>query len=144
MNKWGEIGRFNHVDKLYILSTFKVDNIHDKEKLYCPSFCFEISTKSAKKTRDKKLSKLDMKFSLLSEGTKNLTLIRQVVKTVKEYLELYPTDFVYLGYYGYGREQDKRFKLYSYVMKQLGYEIHHHNKRVRYWDSATTFYKKIF
>jgi hypothetical protein len=143
MNKWGEIGRFNHDDKLFILSTFKKENIHDKENLYCPSFSFEISTKSAKKTRDKKLSKLDMKFSLLSEGNKNLILIRQVIQTVKTYLQLYPTEFVYLGYYGYGREQDKRFKTYSYVMKQLGYEIHKHYKRESYWDSAYTFYKKI-
>lgn len=142
MNRWGEIGRFNHDDKLYILSTFKMENVHDKENLYCPSFTFEISTKTAKRTRDKKLSKTDMKFSLLSEGKKNLILIRQVIKTVKTYLELYPTEFVYLGYYGYGREPLKRFKTYSYVMKQFGYEIHKHYKGKGYWDNSYTFYKR--
>ncbi len=142
MNKWGEIARYNHEGKLYILSTFKQENRYDKEKLYCTSFCFEISTKTAKKSRDKKLSKIDKKFSLLDDDSKNFSLIRKVIRSICEYLEKYPTDYIYLIYYGRYREEDKRFKLYSYVMSHLGYNILEHVKSKSWWEQGYSYYVK--
>lgn len=142
MNKWGEIARYNHAGKLYILSVFKQENPHDKENLYCPAFCFEISNKTGKKTRDKKLSKLDKKFSLLDEDIKNFSLIRNVIKSVGEYLEKYPTKYIYLIYYGGYREEDKRVKLYSYVMLHFGYSILEHVKSKSWWEHGYSYYIK--
>lgn len=128
MSRYGEIIRINFEGRLYILSVFKVSitdfRIKGAEEItHCPSFCLEITARTAKKTRNKNMSKADQKFSLINDK-KNVSLIRLLFKHVKEYIEKWLPKVVCLGLYGDGRQRLKRQKAYTNMMNLLGYSVY--------------------
>jgi hypothetical protein len=139
MKRYGEINRYNYNNVLYILSSRRVYNPHDKDTLECVDFCFQISTKTSKKLRDKNMSKQNRKFSLVKNNENAYTLLKIVIEDVKNYITIFKPLYICLGFYGeYKRERLKREKTYSYVMKSLGYDIF---QRVE--EDCHNYYKRI-
>lgn len=128
MERYGEIIRIKFEERLYILSAFKICvtdfKIKGAEEItHCPSFSLEISAKTAKKTRDKNMSKADKKFSLINDQ-KNFLLVRKLVKHIKEYVEVWKPKVICLGLYGDGRQRQKRQKAYTNMMYNFGYSVY--------------------
>lgn len=126
MKRWGEICRINFDNRLYILSASKIFNTElNSSELNRTWLTLEISTKTARKTRDKKLSKLDMKYSLIKSKKSPVILVKQIFSNLQTYVNTFKPETFVIGYYGYGREQMRRERLYNSIMQSLNYtKIH--------------------
>lgn len=147
MRRWGEIARIWYKDRLYILTSFKLFNEFTKGgELYFTSFSIGISTKTSKKTRDKKLDKWDKRYQLLESNDNPISLIKEVVYHIKTYLDIFTPYTLSIGLYGYYNEKKKRYRLYTSVFESLGYKKVHEEGKFNSYNMSIIFqneqYKK--
>ncbi len=128
MKRWGEICRVNYDNKLYILSSSKYQNSKlDSLELYRTYFVLEISTKTAKKNRDNNLSKIDMKYSLISSKKNPIRLVKSLLSNLKLYLDTFKPESLAIGAHGWfhSKEKRRRFELYHHIFTSLKYNKSH-------------------
>lgn len=124
MKRFGEICRIKYDDKLYILSTSKYTNDDFKSsELYRTWFKLEISTKTAKKNRDKKLNKIDMKYSLIKSKNNPIKLVKELLSYLKLYLDTYKPESLAIAAHGHGLEKRRRFNLYHQIFTSFSYNL---------------------
>jgi len=137
-SRYGEILRIWQGDRLYILKSHKIplvdvlNNVNQMVKKSSESFCanisLEISTKTAKKSRGKG-HKIELKYSLINGKENVISLVKEISRSMEEYLNKWSPTFVCVGIYGGGREVTKRERLYSFLMASYGYSVYEINGR---------------